>query len=121
MISKISIPMLAILIAGLAFCNRENENFDPKAKYGQEHDIRAMIDPMTGEQTLLRVLTVVTDEEFEDEAKQLRLVEAKKIDPSLEIGSELTEELPPFDFGRVAAIRLQAILDPALQVEGGPF
>ncbi|MEZ5969252.1 MAG: NusA N-terminal domain-containing protein [Hyphomonas sp.] len=69
-----------------------------KAKYGQEHDIRAMIDPMTGEQTLLRVLTVVTDEEFEDEAKQLRLVEAKKIDPSLEIGSELTEELPPFDF-----------------------
>ncbi|MCA8904007.1 MAG: transcription termination/antitermination protein NusA [Hyphomonas sp.] len=74
-----------------------------KAKYGQEHDIRAMIDPMTGEQTLLRVLTVVTDEEFEDEAKQLRLVEAKKIDPSLEIGSELTEELPPFDFGRVAA------------------
>jgi len=74
-----------------------------KAKYGQEHDIRAMIDPMTGEQTLLRVLTVVPDEEFEDEAKQLRLVEAKKIDPSLEIGSELTEELPPFDFGRVAA------------------
>ena len=74
-----------------------------KAKYGQEHDIRAKIDPVTGEQTLLRVLTVVPDEEFEDEAKQLRLVEAKKIDPSLEIGGELTEELPPFDFGRVAA------------------
>ena len=74
-----------------------------KAKYGQEHDIRAQIDPVTGEQTLLRVLTVVSDEEFEDEAKQLRLAEAKKIDPALEIGSELTEELPPFDFGRVAA------------------
>ncbi|MEZ5997775.1 MAG: transcription termination factor NusA [Hyphomonas sp.] len=74
-----------------------------KAKYGQEHDIRAMIDPVTGEQTLLRVQTVVPDEEFEDEAKQLRLAEAKRIDPSLEIGSELTEELPPFDFGRVAA------------------
>ncbi|KCZ49609.1 MULTISPECIES: transcription termination factor NusA [unclassified Hyphomonas] len=74
-----------------------------KAKYGQEHDIRATIDPVTGEQTLLRVLTVVPDEEFEDEAKQLRLAEAKKIDASLEIGSELTEELPPFDFGRVAA------------------
>ena len=47
-----------------------------KAKYGQEHDIRATIDPVTGEQTLLRVLTVVSDEEFEDEAKQLRLAEA---------------------------------------------
>ncbi|HPF24284.1 MAG TPA: transcription termination factor NusA, partial [Hyphomonas sp.] len=74
-----------------------------KAKYGQEHDIRAKIDPVTGEQTLLRVLTVVSDENFEDEAKQLRLAEAKKIDPSLGLGDELTEELPPFDFGRVAA------------------
>ena len=74
-----------------------------KAKYGQEHDIRARIDPATGEQTLWRVQTVVADDNFEDEAKQLRLAEAKKIDASLEIGSELKEELPPFDFGRVAA------------------
>ncbi|AXE65843.1 transcription termination/antitermination protein NusA [Hyphomonas sp. CACIAM 19H1] len=74
-----------------------------KAKYGQEHDIRARIDAATGEQTLWRVQTVVADEEFEDEAKQLRLSEAKRIDPSLEPGSELKEELPPFDFGRVAA------------------
>jgi len=74
-----------------------------KAKYGQEHDIRARIDPATGEQTLWRVQTVVADNELEDEAKQLRLSEAKKIDPSLNVGSELKEELPPFDFGRVAA------------------
>jgi N utilization substance protein A len=74
-----------------------------KAKYGQEHDIRAKIDPATGEQTLWRVQTVVDDANFEDEAKQLRLAEAKKIDPALVVGSELKEELPPFDFGRVAA------------------
>jgi transcription termination/antitermination protein NusA len=74
-----------------------------KAKYGQEHDIRAKIDTATGEQTLWRVQTVVADENFEDEAKQLRLAEAKKIDATLVVGSELKEELPPFDFGRVAA------------------
>ena len=74
-----------------------------KAKYGQEHDIRAKIDTVTGEQTLWRVQTVVDEEHFDDEAKQLRLADAKKIDPALEIGSELKEELPPFDFGRVAA------------------
>jgi transcription termination/antitermination protein NusA len=74
-----------------------------KAKYGQEHDIRARIDTATGEQTLWRVQTVVADDNFDDEAKQLRLAEAKKIDASLVIGSELKEELPPFDFGRVAA------------------
>ena len=74
-----------------------------KAKYGQEHDIRAKIDPVTGEQTLWRIQTVADDETFEDEAKQLRLSEAKRIDASLVVGSELKEELPPFDFGRVAA------------------
>ena len=74
-----------------------------KAKYGQEHDIRAKIDEQTGEQTLWRIQTVVPDDEFEDESKQLRLSEAKKIDDSLEAGDELKDELPPFDFGRVAA------------------
>ncbi|MEH6695407.1 MAG: transcription termination factor NusA [Hyphomonas sp.] len=74
-----------------------------KAKYGQEHDIRAKIDAMTGEQTLWRVQTVVADADLEDESKELRLSEAKRIDSDLEIGSELKEELPPFDFGRVAA------------------
>jgi len=74
-----------------------------RAKYGQEHDIRARIDAATGEQTLWRVQTVVADAELEDEDKQLRLSEARKIDATLDIGSELKEELPPFDFGRVAA------------------
>lgn len=74
-----------------------------KAKYGQEHDIRARIDPATGEQTLWRVQTVVADDALEDESKQLRLSDARKIDGSLGVGGELKEELPPFDFGRVAA------------------
>lgn len=74
-----------------------------KAKYGQEHDIRAKIDSVTGEQTLWRIQTVVADEAFEDESKELRLSEAKKIDENLVAGDELKEELPPFDFGRVAA------------------
>ncbi|MEH6410608.1 MAG: NusA N-terminal domain-containing protein, partial [Hyphomonas sp.] len=60
-----------------------------KAKYGQEHDIRAKIDPATGEQTLWRIQTVVADADLEDDSKELRLSEAKRIDPELEIGSEL--------------------------------
>ena len=74
-----------------------------KSRYGQEHDIRAVIDADTGEQTLWRVQTVVADDEVEDPAQQLALSEAKKIDASYEIGTEIKEELPPFDFGRVAA------------------
>ena len=74
-----------------------------KSRYGQEHDIRALIDADTGEQTLWRIQTVVADEEIEDPAQQVSLSDAKKIDDTLEIGSEIKEELPPFDFGRVAA------------------
>ena len=74
-----------------------------KAKYGQEHDIRARIDSVTGEQKLWRVQTVVEDAALEDESKEIRLSEANRIDASLEPGGEITEELPPFDFGRVAA------------------
>ncbi|WP_300381708.1 transcription termination factor NusA [Henriciella sp.] len=74
-----------------------------KSRYGQEHDIRALIDADTGEQTLWRVQTVVADEDIEDPAQQVSLSDAKKLDDAYEIGSEIKEELPPFDFGRVAA------------------
>lgn len=74
-----------------------------KSRYGQEHDIRAVIDHDTGEQSLWRIQTVVIDEELEDPAQQIALSDAKKIDGDLEAGDEIKEELPPFDFGRVAA------------------
>lgn len=74
-----------------------------KSRYGQEHDIRAVIDHDTGEQSLWRIQTVVVDEELEDPAQQIALSDAKKIDADLEAGDEIKEELPPFDFGRVAA------------------
>lgn len=74
-----------------------------KSRYGQEHDIRAIIDPQTGEQSLWRVQTVVADEDLEDQVQQIPMSDAVKIDEELEPGDEIKEELPPFDFGRVAA------------------
>lgn len=74
-----------------------------KSRYGQEHDIRAIIDDTSGEQSLWRVQTVVADDEVEDAVQQVPLSEALKIDPDMEPGDEIKEELPPFDFGRVAA------------------
>ena len=74
-----------------------------KSRYGQEHDIRAIIDEENGEQSLWRVQTVVPDDEVEDAVQQIPLSEAKTIDAEIEPGDEIKEELPPFDFGRVAA------------------
>ncbi len=72
-----------------------------RSRYGQEHDIRVDIDPNSGETKIWRVQTVVED--VEDPDQQLSLDEALKLDPEAEIGTEISEELPPFEFGRVAA------------------
>jgi N utilization substance protein A len=79
-----------------------------KSRYGAHHDIRAKIDPKTGELALTRHVTIVEDdwqpedelEEFNDSA-MVRLNDASKRDPEAEVGKEYVEELPPFEFGRV--------------------
>ncbi len=72
-----------------------------KARYGQENEIRAEIDPKTGETRLNRLLMVV--EKIEDDAKQITLVEASKKNPAAQIGDYIAEALPPIEFGRIAA------------------
>ncbi len=72
-----------------------------RSRYGLEHDIRAEINPDSGDTKLWRVQTVV--ETVENPVTQLTLAEGKKMDPDAEVGNEFREELPPFEFGRVAA------------------
>jgi len=72
-----------------------------RSRYGLEHDIRAEINPDSGETRLWRVQTIV--ETVENTVTQLNLEDAKKMDSDAEIGNEFREELPPFEFGRVAA------------------
>ena len=72
-----------------------------RSRYGLEHDIRAEINPDSGETRLWRVQTVVAD--VENPVTQLNLADAKKLDAEAEIGNEFREELPPVEFGRVAA------------------
>jgi N utilization substance protein A len=72
-----------------------------RAKYGHEHDIRAHIDRRGGEVRLLRYREVV--EEMTDEHTQILLKDARSIDPNIEVGGFVTDELPPIDLGRIAA------------------
>ena len=72
-----------------------------KAKYGIEHDIRVDIDRTSGEVNIARYKLVVT--EVEDANQQITLEEAQKIDPTFELDDEISEALPPIEFGRVAA------------------
>ena len=72
-----------------------------RAKYGHEHDIRAVIDRKTGE-VRLRRYREVTDE-IENEITQVTLSEGQARQPGIAAGEFIIEELPPIDLGRIAA------------------
>ena len=70
-------------------------------RYGAENDIRAKLDPRTGDLRLWRVVEVV--EHVEDYFKQVDLKAAEKLQPGAKIGDFLVDPLPPVDLGRIDA------------------
>ena len=72
-----------------------------RSRYGHEQEIRAEIDPKTGELRLARLLEVV--EEIENDSTQIALEEARRKNPEANVGDFISEPLPPIEFGRVAA------------------
>ena len=72
-----------------------------RSRYGQETEVRAEINPKTGEIRFSRLLLVV--EEIENDAIHITLEDARRKNPAAQIGDWISETLPPFDFGRIAA------------------
>ena len=72
-----------------------------RSKYGQEHDVRAVIDRKSGDIKLARYLEVV--EEIENEVTQITPKEAEAMKPGSVVGDFIVDSLPPIDFGRIAA------------------
>ncbi|MDC7683084.1 transcription termination factor NusA [Asticcacaulis sp. BYS171W] len=72
-----------------------------RSRYGAEHDIRVFVDPRTGEMTITRYVTVVADDEIENEYAQRTLTDALRDDKEAFVGKEYPEILPPFELGRV--------------------
>ncbi|MEL7464174.1 MAG: transcription termination factor NusA [Pseudomonadota bacterium] len=72
-----------------------------RSRYGAELDIRAHIDRKSGEMTMFRAREVV--EEVENHFTEMTLADAQAVNPEAEVGSIITDPLPPMDFGRVAA------------------
>jgi len=72
-----------------------------RSKYGYENDIRVNIDRKTGEVTISKCVTV--KEVVENDLTDISLEDAKKLEPSAEIGYVFSTKLPPINFGRVAA------------------
>jgi len=72
-----------------------------RSKYGMEHDVRAEIDRKSGDIKLARYLEVTN--EIENEATQITIKEAQVLKEGSVAGDFIIDQLPPIDFGRIAA------------------
>src|SRR6266700_1638171 len=72
-----------------------------RSRYGSETEVRAEINPKTGEMRLSRLLLVA--DLVENDSTQIALEDAKKRKPAAQVGDYIAEALPPLEFGRIAA------------------
>ena len=79
-----------------------------RSRYGHETNVKAEIDPKTGETRLWRLMEVV--ELVENEAAEIPMEEALHRNPEAELGDFMSEPLPPIDFGRVAAMAAKQVI-----------
>lgn len=89
-----------------------------KKVYGNQYEYGAEIDPATKSLKLYqKVIVVNPDDErlLEGNENFIAIKEAKEVDPEIEIGDELTYELPLDNLGRTAAATLQKELEYHIQ------
>lgn len=79
-----------------------------RSRYGHETNVRAEINPQTGEMKLWRLLEVV--ETIENDAAEIGIKEALQRNPEAGLGDFMSEPLPPIDFGRVAAMAAKQVI-----------
>ena len=72
-----------------------------RSRYGSETEVRAEIDPKSGELHLSRHM-LVTDT-VENPATQISLDDARHRHPAAQVGDTIADPLPPLPFGRIAA------------------
>jgi len=72
-----------------------------KTRYGSENDIRAKLDPQTGDLRLWRVLEVT--ELVDDHFKQIGEKDAQRLQKGAVVGDYIVDPLPPIEFGRIQA------------------
>src|SRR5579884_2195333 len=72
-----------------------------RSRYGSETEVRAEIDPKSGELHLSRHMLVV--DTVENPATQISLEDARRRHPAAQIGDTIADPLPPLEYGRIAA------------------
>ncbi len=74
-----------------------------KKRFSEEVDVRVNIDRTSGEYESFRVWQVMDDETFETPDLHIKLEEAVKRNPDVQMGEFIQEPLESIDFGRIGA------------------
>jgi len=86
-----------------------------KTRFGADNDIRAIIDRESGDINLYKVLKVVETPENFDTEISLKDVEKREVNENSKIGDEIFEQLPPVDFGRIAAQTARQVITQSVR------
>src|SRR5438094_10156060 len=71
-----------------------------RSRYGSETEVRAEINPKTGEMRLSRLLLVA--DQGDNDATRISAAEAKKRNPAAQEGDFIAEPFPPLEDRRIA-------------------
>ena len=87
-----------------------------RIKFGSENDIRATIDRESGNINLYKVLTIVNSpENLDTEISLEQAIKIEKNRENIKVGDEIFEELPPVDFGRIAAQTARQVITQSVR------
>lgn len=74
-----------------------------KKRFSEDVDIRASMDPTTGEFSFFRRWQVVNDPDIEVPAREYKLHEAQEINPDAKVGEYIEEPIEGVEMGRIGA------------------
>src|SRR5574344_684561 len=78
--------------------------------FGTDENYDVIINPEKGDFEIWRNRKVVADDQLEDANLQIKLTDARELDPKCEVGEEVTDEVHFADFGRRAILNLRQTL-----------
>lgn len=76
-------------------------------QFGSDENFDIIINIEQGDLEMWRNRTIVADEKFENDATEIKLSDAKKIDNEYEIGEDVSDEVKLIDFGRRQILALR--------------
>lgn len=86
-----------------------------RKRYDSDDHFDVIVNPDKGDFQIFLNKRIVEDEMSEDDDLEIEISEAKKIDPTFEVGEEYTQEIPVAQLGRRNILTLKQILATKLQ------